>query len=159
MDYKELLDSGIEKIHVGKYSEAIELITGSIKLKNDWEISYFYRAVAHQSVGNYTDALLDYTKATQINPKMTDAYYNKAQITLSRKDIPNPDIDGAIKDLEKALEQDEKFIDALYALAAAHKKKENYQKAIEYLDKLLNIEPEAIQARALKKLILQKYLV
>ena len=63
---------------------------------------------------------------------MTDAYYNRAYITLSRKDIENPDIEGAVKDLEKALELDGNFIDALYAMAAA-------QKSLNIMIQLLNI--------------------
>ena len=101
--------------------------------------------------------MLDYTKSIRLNEKMTDAYYNRAKITLTRKDIENPDISKAIEDLEKALEQDEKFLDALYAMAAAHKKLGNYKTALEYLDRLLEIEPEAVNARAFKKLLLQKY--
>lgn len=158
-DYKKYIDEGIEAIHNGKYEDAIVKIDKSISLKNDWHISYFYRGVANQALENYDDAMLDYTKAIQLNEKMTDAYYNKAQITLSRKDIPNPDIEKAVKDLEKALEQDDKFIDALFAMAAAQKKLGNYHKSLEYLEKLLQIEPNAIHANALKKLILQKYIV
>ena len=90
---------------------------------------------------------------------MTDAYYNKARIILSRKDIPNPDVNQAVKDLEKALELDNKFIDALFAMAAAQKKLGKYHKALEYLEKLLEIEPQAVNAKALKQLILQKYIV
>lgn len=157
-DYKEFLDNGIYDIQDGKFDSAIENINKSIELKRDWEISYFYRAVAHQAMEKYDDAMLDYTKALQINPKMTDAYYNRAKITLSRKDIENPDIAGAVKDLEKALELDEKFLDALYAMAAAYKKLEKYNESIVYLDKLIAIEPDAVQAKALKKLIEQKYL-
>lgn len=158
MDYKELLDEGIYQINTGKFSLAIENITKSIELKTDWEIPFFYRAVAHQALENFDLAMLDYTKALQINDNMTDAYYNRAQISLIRKDIPEPDISKAVKDLEKALELDPKFIDALYAMAAAYKKLGEYAKAVIYLDKLLEIEPEAIQARALKKLLLQKYI-
>ena len=158
-DYKKYLDDGIFDIENGKYNDAIEKIDKSIKLKNDWEISYFYRGVAHQALENFDEAMLDYTKAIQINPKMTDAYYNKARITLSRKDIENPDINKAISDLEKALELDEKFVDALFAMAAAYKKLENYHKSLEYLEKLLKIDPQAVNARALKKLILQKYII
>ena len=106
----------------------------------------------------YDDAMLDYTKAIQINEKMTDAYYNRAKITLSRKDINNPDIKQAVKDLEKALEQDENFLDALFAMAAAHKKLGNYKTALHYLDKLIALEPDAVNAKAFKKLLLQKYL-
>ena len=124
-----------------------------------WEISYFYRAVANQALEKYDEAMLDYTKAIQINNKMTDAYYNRANIILSRKDIENPKIENAVEDLKKALELDEKFIDALFAMAAAYKKLGQYHKALEYLEKLLEIEPDAIYAKALKKLILEKYIV
>ena len=158
-DYKDYLDEGIFNINSGKFQEAIENINKSLELKKDWEIPYFYRAVANQALENFDEAMLDYTKAIQLNEKMTDAYYNRAKIILSRKDIENPNIENAVKDLEKALELDEEFIDALFAMAAAQKKLENYHKALEYLEKLLEIEPDAVHARALKKLILQKYIV
>jgi len=158
-DYKFYIDEGINNIQNGEFQSAIENINKSLEFKKEWEIPYFYRAVAHQALKNFDDAMLDYTKVLNINKKMTDAYYNRAKIILTRKDIENPDISSAVADLEKALEQDEKFIDALYAMAAAQKKLENYEKAMEYLDRLLAIEPEAINARALKKLLLQKYIV
>lgn len=158
-DYKFYLDNGINDIKNGEFQSAIENINKSLELKKDWEIPYFYRAVANQAKENFDDAILDYTKAIQINEKMTDAYYNRAKIMLTRKDIENVDITRVITDLEKALQLDENFIDALYALAAAQKKLKNYEKAMEYLDRLLAIEPEAINARALKKLLLQKYIV
>lgn len=158
-DYKDYLDEGIFNINSGKFQEAIKNINKSLELKKDWEIPYFYRAVANQALENFDEAMLDYTKAIQLNEKMTDAYYNRARIILSRKDIENPNIENAVKDLEKALELDDKFIDALFAMAAAQKKLGNYHKALEYLEKLLEIEPQAVHARALKKLILQKYIV
>ena len=158
-DYKYYIDEGIVDIHNGKYANAIENIDKSIELKGDWEISYFYRGVANQALGNYDDAMLDYTKSINLNPKMTDAYYNKAYITLSRKDIDNPNIKKAIEDLEHAIELDPQFLDALYAMAAAYKQLGDYHKALEYLEKLLQIEPQAVNARALKNLILKKYII
>ena len=158
-NYKIYTDEGIELLYKGEYRFALEKFNKSIELKNDWDISYFYRAAAHQALEEYDEAMIDYSKAISINPKMTDAYYNKAYIALSRKDITNPDIKKAIKDLEKALELDDKFVDALFAMAAAYKKLEDYHKALEYLEKLLQIEPNASQANALKKLILQKYII
>lgn len=157
-EHKKYLDEGIFNIQDGKYENAIENINKSLDIKNDWEIPYFYRAVAHHALENFDEAMLDYTKALQLNEKMTDAYYNRARIVLSRKDIENPDIKSAVKDLEKALELDNKFVDALYAMAAAHKKLGNYTVAIDYLDRLLETEPNAVNAKALKKLIQQKYL-
>lgn len=157
-DYKTLLDNGIYNINFGNFEEGISDINKSLEIKNDWEIPYFYRGVAFHAMEEYDKAMLDYTKALQLNEKMTDAYYNRAKIILTRKYIANPNIHQAVMDLEKALELDEKFLDAFYALAAAHKKLGNYQKALEYLEKLIEIEPEAVNARALKKLLLQKYI-
>lgn len=157
-DYKKHLDDGILDINKGNFAKGIENINKSLEIKNDWEIPYFYRAVANHSLENFDEAMLDYTKAIQLNEKMTDAYYNRAKIILSRKDIENPDIEKAIEDLQKALNQDEKFLDALFAMAAAHKKLGNYKTALGYLDKLIEIEPDAINAKAFKKLLLQKYL-
>ena len=158
-DYKYYIDNGIFSLQNGKFDEALEFINKSIELKNDWEISYFYRGVTHQAMKNYDEAILDYTKALQINPNMADAYYNRAEIMLSRKDIENIDVNKIIPDLEKALELDDKFVNALFAMAAAYKKLGDYHKSLEYLEKLLQIEPDAIQAKALKKLLLQKYII
>lgn len=157
-EYKNLLDKGIELIHLGKFDEAIENISKSIELKSDWEISYFYRAVAYQANEQMNNAILDYTKAIKLNPKMCDAYYNRAKIML---EIKNRDVDLSkiISDLEMALSIDENFVDALFAMAAAQKKLGDYHKALEYLERLLQIEPDAIHAKAFKKLLLQKYIV
>lgn len=156
-DYKYFLDEGIYDIQCGKYTEALEKITQSIAMKNDWEISYFYRAVANQALENFDDAILDYTKALQINDKMTDAYYNRAKILLTRKDIES-DLNKIVQDLEKALELDPNFVDALYAMGAVQKKLENYHKALEYLNKAIELNPDFVHAKALQKLILTKYL-
>ena len=156
-DYKEYLDNGIYDFQCGKYSDAIEKFNKSLELKKDWEIPYFYRGAANQVLENFDEAILDYTKALEFNDKMTDAYYNRAKILLSRKDIENPDINRAINDLEKALKLDPNFTDALYAMAAALKKQEKYQECLSCLDRVLKLQPDFLHARALKKLILQKY--
>ena len=158
-DYKKLLDQGIYDIQDGMFESAIKNINQSLELKRDWEIPYFYRAVAYQALEQFDEAMLDYTKALQINPNMTDAYYNRAYINLTRKDISNQDLEKTLQDLQKAIELDPKFIDALYAMACLQKKLGNYHETLIYLEKLLQIQPDSINARALKKLILQKYIV
>ena len=158
-DYKFYLNNGIYDIQSGKFQDAIENINKSLELKKDWAIPYFYRAVAYDAMEEFDEAMLDYTKAIQLDEKMTDAYYNRARIILSRKDLDNPKVENAVKDLEKALELDPQFIDALYAMAAAKKKLGDYHASLVYIERLLQIEPDAIWAKALKKLILQKYII
>ena len=125
--YKELLDEGIYNIQDGNYDKAIELINESIQLNNNWEISYFYRAVAYQASEKFDDAILDYTKCIKINPKMIDAYYNRAKILIENKDNNNEELNKIAKDLEIALSLDENFIDALYAMACVQKKLSKYE--------------------------------
>ncbi len=158
-NYKYYLDNGIYSFQNSQYEKAIENINKSLELKKDWAIPYFYRAAAYHAIEDYDEAMLDYTKAIMLDDKMTDAYYNRAKITLSRKDIQNPDILKAIDDLNNALQLDDKFVDAMYALAAAYKKLGDYHKTLEWLEKLLQLSPEHVYARALKKLILQKYII
>lgn len=158
-DYKKILDEAIYNIQDGNFEEAIKLLNKSIELKNDFEISYFYRAVAYHNLNKLDEAKLDYTKTIKLNPKMIDAYYNKAKIILENKNSTKKELENVLKDLKIAVEQDEKFVDALFALACCEKKLGNYHGSLEYLEKVLQIEPDAIHARALKKLILQKYII
>lgn len=157
-DYKYYLDNGIYEFQNGRFQSGIDFLNKSIELKK-WAVPFFYRGACYHSLGEYDEAMLDYSKAISLDEKMTDAYYNRAKITLSRKDIDNPDIKKAINDLEKALELDPEFQDALYAMAAAYKKLGDYHKTLEYIEKLLQVEPQHIYGRALKKLILQKYII
>lgn len=157
-DYRYFLDNAIHCFYAENYLETIASIEKSLELKKDWEIPYFYRGAAYQALEKFDEAILDYTKALELNDKMTDAYYNRAKILLSRKDVENPDLDRAIADLKKAIALDPNFTNALYAMAAALKKIEKYNEAIEYLDLVLELQPDFIHARALKKLIIQKYL-
>ena len=158
-NYKEFLDNGIYEFYEGNFRNAIALFNKSIELNKEFSVTYFYRGASYHSIEEYDEAMMDYTKAITLDPKMTDAYYNRAKVILSRKDIQNPDILKAVADLNKALELDENFADALYALAAAYKKLEDYHKTLECLEKLLQISPEHVFGRALKKLILQKYII
>ena len=89
---------------------------------------------------------------------MIDAYYNRAQVILLNKNAAEEELRGALKDLEKAYELDDKFIDAYYTAAVIEKKLGEYHKAIALLDRVLLLEPNAVYSKALKKLIQQKYL-
>lgn len=158
-DFKEFLDTGIAEFYEGRFTNAISYFNKAIELNKEFSVSYFFRGASYHSIEEYDEAMLDYTKAISLDPKMTDAYYNRAKVILSRKDIQNPDLQKAIEDLNTALELDENFADAMYAMAAAYKKLGNYHKTLEYIERLLQISPDHVYAKALKKLILQKYIV
>ena len=43
--YNEYLDKGIEELRTGDLNIALDNMNKSIELRNDWDISYFYRSL------------------------------------------------------------------------------------------------------------------
>ena len=153
-DYKFYLDKGISETNEGKFDEAMHSLNRAIALNPDSAMPYFSLAIVFHNLNELEPAYENYTKAIELNHKMIDAYYNRAQVLLLDKNADNE----KLKDLDKAVELDPKFVDALYYKAVVQMKLEDYKGAVETLDKVLAIDPQAVYSRALKKLILQKYL-
>ena len=149
---KFYLSLGIQEINKGNLLEGIKNIDESLKHNDKSEIAYFYKAAAYHNLNNIDLAYENYTKAIELNKKMVDAYYNRGQLIL--KDNPKQ----ALDDFVEAVVLDPKFIDAYFAIAAVQKNLGHYEDAIKNLDKILELEPMAVNAKALKKLILTKYL-
>lgn len=149
---KYYLSLGIQEINKGNFLEGIKNVDESIKHNDKSDTAYFYKAVAYHSLNNTDLAYENYTKTIELNKKMIDAYYNRGQLIL--KDNPKQ----ALDDFVSAVALDPKFIDAYYAIAAVQKNLGHYEDAVKNLDKILELEPMAVNAKALKKLILTKYL-
>ena len=149
---KYYLSLGIQELNKGNFLEGIKNIDESIKYNDKSPIAYFYKAAAYQNLNNIDLAYENYTKTITLDKKMIDAYYNRGQLVM--KDNPKQ----ALDDFVTAVALDPKFIDAYYAIAAIQKNLGHYEDAIKNLDKILELEPMAVNAKALKKLILTKYL-
>ena len=149
---KYYLSFGIQEINKGNFFEGIKNIDESLKHNDKSDVAYFYKAVAYHNLNNTDLAYENYTKTIELNKKMIDAYYNRGQLVL--KDNTKQ----ALDDFVAAVALDPKFIDAYYSIAVIQKNLGQYQDAIKNLDKLLELEPMAVNAKALKKLILTKYL-
>ena len=80
------------------------------------------------------------------------------QTILAFDNPSEEELKEAKTDLEKATELDDKFIDAYYYLAIVKMKLGLYESAIVSLDKVLAIQPQSPYSKALKKLIMKKYL-
>ena len=157
-DYKHFLQIGIEKTNHGKFDEALEALDKAEELNPNSATVYFSRAVVFHNQMDLESAYENYTKAIQCDEKMTDAYYNRAQVVMLKDKEDKEALKGALADLDKSIDLDNKFVDAYYYAAVIKKVLEDYNGAFEYLNKALEIEPNAVYSRALKKLILQKYL-
>ena len=150
---KYYLSLGIYEINQGNYTDALNSLNDALKFNPESAEIYFYIGVAYHSLSKKEMACENYTKALKINKNMPDAYFNRGQLLFES------DINAAIDDFVSAIALDSKFIDAYYSLAAAQKKLGRYAEAIKNLDKIIELEPDAVNAKALKKLILSKYTV
>lgn len=157
-DYKFYLNAGIDKTNQGKFDEALELLEKALSLKDDSALIHFSKAIVYHNLHQLRAAYENYSHAINLDEKMIDAYFNRAQSILAFDNPSEDELREALEDLLKAAELDNKFVDAYYYAATIKKKLEDYEGAIELLDKVLEIEPQAPYSRALKKLIQQKYL-
>lgn len=158
MDYKYFLDKGITETNEGKFDEALHSLSRAVGLKPDDALAYFSLAIVYHNMNELAAAYDNYSKAIEYKPEMIDAYFNRAQTILAEEKPGEIRLNMALCDFQKAAELDPKFIDALYYSAVVQKKLGDYKGALENLDKVLAIEPNAVYSKALKKLILQKYI-
>lgn len=159
MDYKEYLNKGIELTNQGKFDDALDELNKAIELEENDALTYFSRAIVHHNKNDIKSAHRDYSKAIDLKPDMIDAYYNRAQAILSDKDnLTDEILNNALKDFETALQYDEKFLDAYYYKAVVLMKLKRYNDAVQALDKAISIDNQAVYAKALKKLIMTKYI-
>ncbi|MFD1614450.1 tetratricopeptide repeat protein [Gelatiniphilus marinus] len=134
--------------------EKIELFTQVIALEPKNLDAYFYRGIAKNDVGDYSGAILDYTKILFYKPD-ADSYYNRGNSKYNLQDYL-----GAKLDYEQALKLDPQFIDAQYNLASTKYFLEDYMGAITDLSKIIEVAPtesKAYTQRANALLALRKY--
>lgn len=156
--YKFYFNLGMAEARLGKYKEAKEAYNKSIELKPDYAPVYLFRGILEHGEGNFELAAKDYTLAIEIDENTIDAYFNRAQLIISKENSEEKELNDAIKDLEKAIKLDPKFIDAYYTIAVIQKKLGNFKESLQKLDELLEIAPDSVNAKALRKLLLTKYL-
>lgn len=158
IDYKYYFNLGIQEANRGNTNEAMTAYNRAIKMKPDFAPAYMFIGILEFQKENYAKAYEYYSKALKIDANLIDAYFNRAQIVFATKTEDKTELNSALKDLQKATELDDKFIDAYYSMAVVYKNLGDYKEAIKALDKILEIDEQSVNARALKKLLIKKYL-
>lgn len=157
-NYKYYFHLGINEMENSNSNEAMTAFNKSVELNPDFAPVYMYIGILELNKGNYTNAFDYYTKSINRDASIIDAYFNRAQIVFATKTEDILLLKSAIADLDKAVELDPKFIEAYYSRAVIYKNIKEYEKALESLEKILEIDEQAVNAKALKKLIETKYL-
>lgn len=157
-DYKYYFNLGMAEARLGKYDEAEAAYKKSIELNPDFAPVYLFFGILEHGRDNFDKAEEYYSKSIEVDKNMVDAYFNRAQLAFASETNNEEHFEKALSDLEIAVKLDEKFVDAYYSMAVIYKKLEQYKKSLDCLNKLLEIAPDSVNARALKKLLENKYI-
>jgi folate-binding protein YgfZ len=133
-----------------------------------WEGSHFFRAQLHRSFLIYSE-----TYTIQLSPSITtivtvrplplygklglsdfsERIYYRALQLFSQKDSNDETV---IRLLNNSIELNPRFPDAYESLGVIHGRRNEYERAIEYMDKLLEADPDSVMAHTNKSLYLMK---
>ncbi|HMT29739.1 MAG TPA: tetratricopeptide repeat protein, partial [Bacteroidia bacterium] len=135
--YRAYGNRGLAYKSAGKYAEAAQDFTESIKLDPTDARNYFNRGLTYEAMKNYSAALNDFTKAIELEPDKSMLYNSRSQVRFNLNDI-----DGAEADCKKCLELDPVNIDALNTLANITFNRNQFEACEQYLTKAIQIKPD-----------------
>lgn len=159
----------------GKYEDAIKEYTEAINLEGNNALYYNNRGCAYLFSSKNNEALADFNKAIELDSNFETSYSGRAIIYLRQNRIDDAKInflraariyidkekyDDAEKELNSAIEADNKYGEAYYYLGWVEFCRENYQNAIGKYDEAikLNFDEDYVYAeRGLAKYALGKY--
>lgn len=123
------------------WKDSLTLWNDVIKKYPNLPKAFASRGEAYSDIGQYDQAILDYTEAIEITPKYADAYYNRGN-AYSKNDM----LDQAILDYTKAIEIKPNYAEAYYNRGNAYGKKKKFDQAISDYTKALVINPHYVGA-------------
>lgn len=95
---------------------------------------FYQQGLEAHKHGQLFQALDAYTKALQLNPQLTNAYFNRGLIYVEK-----PDYDAAIRDFTKAIELNDKDADFYNERGICYNEKKESDKAIEDFTKAISL--------------------
>lgn len=127
---------GVLSEELDKAEDAIVFYQKAIELNNEYFEAYFYMAGVYDDIENSQEAIKNYKIALELNP---EHYYTNLNLGSMYESLDEDDI--AYDYFMKALDIDYHFM-ALFNLGVLAKKAKHLDKAIEYYEDCLRLNPE-----------------
>jgi len=99
--------------------------------------AWFGRGFAHQILGQYHEAVADYSGAIKLDPKHVNAWYNRGLVYCDRLSR----YDDAVADFAQAIALDPKYARPWYNRGVAYAKLGQYDKAADDYETFLKLVP------------------
>jgi tetratricopeptide (TPR) repeat protein len=128
---------GAAYISIGNYSKATKDLTKAIDIDPENAELYFYRGYAYTEMDKSEKALADYSNAILYNPDYAEAYYNRGAVKI---DLGLLDEGG--EDLEESQRIGGVNLDVGFNLAIIAFDKEDYNRAIELFENLVETDDD-----------------
>ena len=172
---KNYFKSGLAKLNLHQYKDAIEDFSTAIQLNPKYVDAYYSRGLAKLNLHQYKDAIEDNSKAIQLNPEYVDAYLNRGNAKLNLQQYAdaiedynraihlNPEHvhayhnrgyakselhqdEDAIKDFSRAIYLNPKHVHSYYSRGLAKSHLYQCEDAIEDYSKVIHLDPEHVHA-------------
>ncbi len=91
---------------------------------------YYERALVHEQSRRYAEAVADYSKAIELDPRFVEAYFSRSSLYAGHPALDKREYAKAVADLSKILEIDPRDFSARFNRALAYESLREYDKAI-----------------------------
>jgi len=137
-----------------KYGEALDAFKKAVELKPDYLAARYYLALVYENKKQFDDALEQISAAYQIAPQNQDIIYELGRISYNKamigdqKDLKNnPDFQRALDAFNLVLSQNPNHANALYSLGLAYENLGEFNKALENIKKVQELNPDNEQLK------------
>lgn len=133
---------------LGYYKASIVCAENALKLDSNNMMAYSLRGLGHKCIGNYSNAISDYTVCINKGYKLERAYINRADCYKSLKNY-----DAAIADYSKLAELKPNNFVTYYYRGKCYQAIKNNEAAKKDFNKVIEIAPDSPVAEDAKKIL------
>jgi tetratricopeptide (TPR) repeat protein len=127
----------VTRAQVGYWRNDIALYDHSLKVAGPSDVIHCSRGIAYGKLGNYAQAISDFDRAIEINPKYADAYNGRGVAYGERGNYRQ-----AISDFDRTIEIDPEYADAYNNRGATYGKLGAQRQAISDYDRAIEVNPK-----------------